>query len=271
MSRLATVVAVRNLAFGGPGSGCHGDNCGRPPGSGSGGVGKLSDYADKTGAIGAISVMVYRSGEIKDSGRGVFFADDKAGAQAYSSLHNDAPTVEYTVDAKNAYVIRNQFSLYRELYPTKGTLQDAVYKIDRRTNDSKKAFAIIEEKMAMELRKRGYDALIYTKPPAPATMELSVLDQKSASIKTTKMEAEGEEYFQTIGPLVAIPTAHPPSLRNPQRVKQVWPQDGWHRGDTKKQKYIARQDMVEIMKRVRRQIGKKEVSETAAMPLFPML
>jgi hypothetical protein len=76
----------------------------------------------------------------------------------------------------------------------------------------------------------------------------------------------GGEYF---GPVTPIPTDHPPSLKNPQKVKWDNPTDGWHPNDSKKARKDAMERMAVIHQLVRRQIGKPEVSQTAQMPLFP--
>lgn len=83
-------------------------------------------------------------------------------------------------------------------------------------------------------------------------------------------EITGAEHFEytQISP---ISTQHPPSLKNPQRVKQDTSQQGYRKGDPKKLKDRAKSDLVEIHKRMRRQIGKPEVSYVAPMPLFPSI
>lgn len=89
-------------------------------------------------------------------------------------------------------------------------------------------------------------------------------------IRLAEVRAIGNEWFETYGTYSPMPPFHPPSLRNPQKVKQDWPQTGWKRTDTPEAKRQARQDMVEIMKRIRRQIGKPEVSQVAQRPVMPL-
>lgn len=85
-----------------------------------------------------------------------------------------------------------------------------------------------------------------------------------------KIKALGsDDYLQWGSSLSPLNRFHPPSLKNPQKVKQDLPTDGWHKGDSGKSKKQARQDLAEIVKRIRRQIGKPEVSRTASAPVFP--
>jgi len=62
---------------------------------------------------------------------------------------------------------------------------------------------------------------------------------------------------------------HAPSLRNPKKTIIPTGQDGWHKGDSKEAKEQAIKDLVEIHKRLRRQLGKPEIAQTALYPLFP--
>jgi hypothetical protein len=55
--------------------------------------------------------------------------------------------------------------------------------------------------------------------------------------------------------LSPISTLHPPSLKNPIRVKLPDPP--------------SHKDVKEILKRVRRQSGKPQVSQTAQYPVYP--
>ena len=61
---------------------------------------------------------------------------------------------------------------------------------------------------------------------------------------------------------------HAPSLRNPIKTKIPTAQDGWHPGDSKAAKRQAMRDLVEIHKRLRRQIGRPAIARTAAVPVY---
>lgn len=82
-------------------------------------------------------------------------------------------------------------------------------------------------------------------------------------------EPAGMDYQEVYHGLAPIGTFNPPSLKNPQKVKIPTAQDGWRPGDSKAARVQAIQDLIEIHKRMRRQIGKPEVSETAAFPVYP--
>lgn len=133
--------------------------------------------------LGPLTLNVFRAGEVNDPfKRGTFFAGDRAGAEAYSVIHNGAPAKEYVVDAKNVYQAENHGALYRELFDE--SIHDGIWKAERSKDvkTSGDAWKKVEAKMAKELKKRGYDGLIYTKPLAPAKTELAVIDSKSARI-----------------------------------------------------------------------------------------
>lgn len=89
--------------------------------------------------------------------------------------------------------------------------------------------------------------------------------------KQVESTATGSEYFQTAVGLAMVPQAHPPSLRNPQHVKQDTATDGWKHGASKQARAKAKEDLAEVLKRLRRQTGKPELAQTAAYPIFPSI
>jgi hypothetical protein len=97
----------------------------------------------------------------------------------------------------------------------------------------------------------------------PNSATTDVLGSKTPDVKT---DAVMQEFY---GPISPIPNSHPPSLKNPQRVKQDLPTDGWHKNDSKFKKRRAKKDTKEILKRLQRQPGKPEFARTAAMPVYP--
>lgn len=70
------------------------------------------------------------------------------------------------------------------------------------------------------------------------------------------------------GNTAPIPNEHPPSLKNPKRVPIPTAQDGWRKGDSKAARAQALQDLVLIHARLRRQIGKPEIAQTALIPNY---
>lgn len=77
------------------------------------------------------------------------------------------------------------------------------------------------------------------------------------------------EYFEYSPSIQVIPSTHPPSLRNPQKVKQQMPTDGWKQGDSKEARQKAMEDLCLIHQRMRRQFGKPELTYGANYPFFP--
>lgn len=111
---------------------------------------------------------VWRSGEL-DSVRGHFFSIDQKGAQAYSGLHGDAPAVQYEVTVKNPLVADDLTDAYAKLA---GVSVSSV----RNGRDRAKDVALWwrqKDKAVMRLAmKKGYDAITYVKPAAPALREM---------------------------------------------------------------------------------------------------
>lgn len=83
------------------------------------------------------------------------------------------------------------------------------------------------------------------------------------------LQAIGNEWFETYGSYGVIPTTHPPSLKNPIPVKIPTAQDGFKKGASKAQRRQAAEDLVQIHKQLRRQIGKPEIAHTATYALYP--
>jgi SPP1 gp7 family putative phage head morphogenesis protein len=138
--------------------------------------------------VGPIRVIAYRVGSTDDPGRGVFLGDSPESVEPYKSLHEGHEIIRYRVDAKNALIADSQASLHRYLYDK--SLQDAVWSEDKKSGfkDSIQAFRKVEARMARDLRRRGFDAIVYRSPPAPAKHEIAVIG-KSAVL--TKFSREG--------------------------------------------------------------------------------
>ena len=88
---------------------------------------------------------------------------------------------------------------------------------------------------------------------------------------TSPPSPNGVDWTETYIGLRPIPNSHPPSLKNPQRVKIPTSRDGWRKGDSRKAKDQARKDLVEVMKRTKRQIGKPTISIGVPYPMFPRM
>jgi hypothetical protein len=79
----------------------------------------------------------------------------------------------------------------------------------------------------------------------------------------------GSDWYETYIGLAPQGNEHPPSLKNPKKTPVPTAQTGWKKGSSQREKKQARADMVEIHKRMRRQIGKPEVAHTALFPVYP--
>lgn len=135
--------------------------------------------------MGPVTVRAFRVGETKDPGWGIFFGGTKEEVEPYASLHEGHGVKEYVLDAKKPFVARAQYALFQHLYGK--PLQQGIYEWEQRhKGKGGNAQREIEARMARDLRKKGYDAIIYTKPPAPAKHEIAIIDPKSASFKEVK-------------------------------------------------------------------------------------
>jgi hypothetical protein len=136
--------------------------------------------------FGPVTLVAYRTGSVTDAGRGIFFGNDEVGVQPYSDLHENAPINQYTITAENAAVAPSVMALYPALFKGK-TFSDAVWEEDKKSGFKSSVWAArrVEARVAKKVRSLGHDAIVYTKPPAPATYEVAVIDQKRAVIEKT--------------------------------------------------------------------------------------
>lgn len=166
------------------------------PGGGDGGGDdyqkiSLSKFEGRTGTstdVGPIEVTAYRVGPTADRGRGTFFADSLESIEDYKSLHDGHEPKKYTVKAEKPIVTESQFTLWKAL-GNKDTLQDAVWRADKASGfaSSIAAFEKMEAKMAKQAAKLGHDAIVYTKPPAPAKVEIAVIKSSKKTSSFTEL------------------------------------------------------------------------------------
>lgn len=64
-----------------------------------------------------------------------------------------------------------------------------------------------------------------------------------------ELRAGYQDHYETFNVVTPIPTNHPPSLKRPKKVKPETAQQGWRKGDSKKQKKRARKDLKEIVRK----------------------
>jgi hypothetical protein len=135
---------------------------------------QLNKETAKVNDVSNIDVKVYRVGSVERAGRGVHFGDSPQSIEQYRSIHPGEEIKEYRVVAGKTGVTRNHMTLHQNLFGS--SFQDAVWKEDKKSGfkSSIEAGSRVEAKMAKEASKRGYEAMIYTHPPAPAKHELVV-------------------------------------------------------------------------------------------------
>lgn len=120
-----------------------------------------------------IDVVGYRVGSMQDPHkRGVFFSGDHEGAEQYSTFHPGAKVESYNLALDNVLVAGHQNSVskmlfgkpYQQVMASLGGGVESMRKFDR--------------KVIAAAKKRGIQAIIYTRPAAPATFEIMVIDRK---------------------------------------------------------------------------------------------
>lgn len=85
---------------------------------------------------------------------------------------------------------------------------------------------------------------------------------------TSPSGPDGSDWRELFVGMQVIPSSHPPSLKNPQKVKLPSAQDGWKQGDSKKARQQAIDDLRVIHERLLR-MGKPTVVRQANYPGFP--
>lgn len=168
----------------------------------------LSGVSGK-GAIGPLDVTVWRSGALNDwMGRGIYFGGTREDAAAYSFAHQNTEPIPYRVQAENVYAAESQPVLFRELFHK--SWGEEVHRVDLtkfKGNNSNGAARTLEAQMMKELRKRNYDALVYTKPMPPAKTELVVLD-KSVQIQPIESSVESPSGKPDLGGSIGVEGIH---------------------------------------------------------------
>ena len=134
--------------------------------------------------LGETNVIAYRVGEVSDRhGRGVFFAGEKEGAEAYAKLHPGHEVKAYKVKLKKPLLAGHQNDVTIRLFgKSYGEMHDKL-------NTTKGGGAVVagrklDVKIAKEAKRQGYDSIVYMKPAAPAKTEVAVLTSKPTSKPT---------------------------------------------------------------------------------------
>jgi hypothetical protein len=144
-----------------------------------------SQLAQATGKVhdfeGA-DLTVYRVGNLDRMGRGVHFGDSPESIAEYKSIHPGEAVKEYRVSVGKTGVTRNHMTLHQHLFGK--NFQDAVWRADKASGMKSSIAAAdkVEQRMAAEARRRGYEAIVYTSPPLPAKHELVLLKKGAAKL-----------------------------------------------------------------------------------------
>jgi hypothetical protein len=123
-----------------------------------------------------VRVRVFRAGGLGENKRGIFFGDSKTSVAPYARIH-DAEIKEYVIEAKKVFVAEGIHEAWKHLYGK--PLRYEEIDIKHKFNDTVKAGRWADEKVAASLRAKGYTALIWTNPLAPAKHELAVISPKA--------------------------------------------------------------------------------------------
>lgn len=86
------------------------------------------------------------------------------------------------------------------------------------------------------------------------------------------MRSEGvQDFYETVVGLRPVANAHPPSLRNPTKVKNPMIQDDFRPGASKQARKRAKEELIRIFELGQRQIGIPQGGIVAPLPLFPSI
>lgn len=116
----------------------------------------------------------WRSGNL-DSKRGIFFAVDKKGAEAYSGIHK-TPAKQYIVTVKKPLVAKRLEDAYAELT---GIKKEDILRERDSSDNVNDWWRDLDKKIFKLAKKQGYDSITYTHPAPPAVKEMIVFDKNS--------------------------------------------------------------------------------------------
>ena len=149
----------------------------------------------RDGVVENGTAQVFRTGTATNTARGFFFGDSEKSVEGYRANHGNAPIERYEVKFSKGLVVDHHYKLYQKLFPNKGTWQDAIFRADKASGFKSSIVAArkVEEAMFREARKQGFDAVLFTAPPAPAKHELAVFDRKQVRAISGAKFAQDED------------------------------------------------------------------------------
>lgn len=129
---------------------------------------------------GPLSVVGYRVGNLDSiHKRGIFFSLDRAGAEAYASLHPDMEVKAYQIELGNCLRARHQNDVIQLFF--KKTYGDFHDHHSRRLKNSVEGGRQVDREVMKAAMKAGYDGIYYSNPAPPAKQEVTVFDPSSVS------------------------------------------------------------------------------------------
>lgn len=151
-----------------------------------------NEYGNLSGTkeLGSISVTAYRVGGKDKFGRGTFYSGDRAGAEAYVSLHPGEEVQEYQLRLKNVLLAGHQNDVSKLFF--KKTYGEVIDALSVRAKSEVVGGQKFDVKVAKEAKKRGYDAIVYLRPAPPATSEVAVFNQQNKDQRTSNKQGESD-------------------------------------------------------------------------------
>lgn len=100
----------------------------------------------------------------------------------------------------------------------------------------------------------------------------SETSRQNKKVKAEALTGYQVDYYNRGINLCPVTNDHPPSLRNPTRVKDPQAQDGWKRGASRKARRQAMKDLVRLLQLGMNQPGiPTQGGRTASVPVFPLV
>ncbi len=135
-----------------------------------------------------VAITAYRVGNLNDPNkRGIFFSADKAGAEAYASLHEGEEVRAFNLNLDSVLIAGHQNSVTSLFFgKTYGNLIDGF-------GGGPEAARKLDRKIKAEAMKRGYNGIVYLTPAPPADSEIVVFSTQHLHSADDMQKAEIQE------------------------------------------------------------------------------
>ena len=165
---------------------------------------KLLEAHPDAGELSDIDLTAYRVGPVHafDKERGTYFGDDYQSAHGYATAHEGHAITPYRVQARKAFVAKNLHQAWLAVFGKRLDLNDIDIRLKLRS--TVKAGRWADAQLSRKLRAKGYDALIYREPAAPARHEIALIDKTA---KATPLASAPRRAYEsmTFDPPFAAP------------------------------------------------------------------